>query len=78
MEFRKWKVEGIEFQTGQALVVRVHTLVPSILDPSLVRYLCAAARAACICGARRILRRLVLKLRFSQGFRGLFESCPLR
>jgi len=39
VEFRKWKVEGIEFQTGQALVVRVHTLVPSILDPSLVRCL---------------------------------------
>jgi hypothetical protein len=30
------------------------------------------------CSARRILRRLVFKLRFSQGFCGLFESCPLR
>jgi hypothetical protein len=30
------------------------------------------------CGARRILRRLVFKLRFFQGFCGLFGSCPLR
>jgi hypothetical protein len=29
-------------------------------------------------GARRMLRRLVLKLRFSYGFRGLFGSYPLR
>jgi len=29
------------------------------------------------CCARRMLRRLVLKLRFSYGFRGLFGSCPV-
>ena len=29
------------------------------------------------CCARRMWRRLVLKLRFSYGFRGLFGSCPV-
>jgi hypothetical protein len=31
-----------------------------------------------VCSMRRILRRLVSQLRFPQGFRGLFVSCPLR
>jgi hypothetical protein len=38
---------------------------------------CVVARCL-FSGVRRILRCLVLKPRFSQGFRGLFESCPLR
>ncbi len=53
---------------------------PSHLKPeSVARALSRALPVRCPCfGARRILRRLVLKPRFSQGIRGLFESCPLR
>ena len=59
MEFRKWKVEGIDFRTGQSLVARVPTLVSVILAPSLVRCRALPVRRPCF-GARRILRRLVL------------------
>jgi hypothetical protein len=31
-----------------------------------------------VCSMRRILHHLVFKLRFPQGFPGLFVSCPLR
>jgi hypothetical protein len=45
---------------------------------SVARALPRALPVRCLFrGARRILRRLVLKPRFSQGFRGLFESCPI-
>ncbi len=49
------------------------------LNPaSVARALLVLVRAACLRGARRILRRLALKLRFSQGIRGLFASSPVR